>query len=149
MKSPQLKRIPLEDFPNTPQWFGKFLDVINGFIGDVGNGLTSSLTFAENFAGKITTITVQTQSRWTPLTPLNGWSAEVAPNSTPPGWTWNVGASNVQLRGSIASGSVTLNTVLATVPQGMQSAATQRWVVPNSGPLCEVELESGTGNLVL
>ena len=44
-----VKKLLKSDFPNSPDWFSRFLSVMNQFLDTVIGGLRGKLTFRENF----------------------------------------------------------------------------------------------------
>lgn len=58
---PQLKRLSREDFKDAPAWFGRFLDLLSTFIGDVSGALGGQLD-ASNLRKQFEPMTVTTKA---------------------------------------------------------------------------------------
>lgn len=59
MAGPRLKRVMREDFQEAPDWFARFLDTLNPFLGDTTSTLAGNLT-RENLRRQVETIRIET-----------------------------------------------------------------------------------------
>lgn len=73
---PPDRKLNTDDIPEAPSWLGKLVLPLNSFIAPVAAALKAGLTFKENFAGEVKTVTVTPPDDWTYLTSGfgGGWS---------------------------------------------------------------------------
>lgn len=71
---PPRLNLTAEDLPGAPAWIEPLLGKLNAFSGPVGDALSRGITFRENFAGQVLTVTINVPDEWVPVTLANGWS---------------------------------------------------------------------------
>jgi len=65
MAPPPPKRLlSKEDAPGAPEWLERLLGPLNAFINPAATALTQGLTFRENFAGEVRTLTLTPPDDW-------------------------------------------------------------------------------------
>lgn len=57
---PALRRIDKQQFPEAPEWFGRFLEQLNPFLIDVTSALTARLAIEQNVLAQVGTLVINT-----------------------------------------------------------------------------------------
>lgn len=92
MQLPPFKRIVVEDFQDQKSWIGRLLYPINSFFTTISQGMQNGLTFQDNLAAQIVTISFQNTTNAFPLffkstlstKPIGLWIINVQDNTTSP-----------------------------------------------------------------
>jgi hypothetical protein len=125
---PPKKKLNPEDIPGAPEWLGRFVEPLNLFIEATNVALDRGVTYAQNFAGEVKTITFTAQSEWTPITFNTGWT-QFSSTQYPPCGVRKLMDGTVEARG-LAKNTSPASTICAH-PSGYAPAEGYRRILPN------------------
>lgn len=147
--APKSAAVNREDIPDAPEWFSRFLETYNPFAQRANQVLTKGLTFGENFAGEVKSVTLTApELAWRTPTLQNSWVNLTASL----GWD-NAGfrvdaAGQCYARGVIFNGTAVSGTVLFTLPVGYRPARSYSFAVDSNSAHGRVNVLS-TGDVTI
>jgi hypothetical protein len=98
---PPKKKLNPDDYPGAPEWLGRFVEPLNIFIEATNVALDRGVTYAQNFAGEVKTVSFTAPGDWVTPTLTSGWSTAVGGTNPRPLQYRKTMCGEIRVRGRV------------------------------------------------